>query len=160
MEGPSATYNVPLALRLSGELDVPALRAAIEDPVARVREPAHRLPAERRHPVPAHPVGRGRLPGRRGPGRGRRPGGGGPSLTPPNHTFDLTRDLPRGGVDLRHGPGGARPPAAHPLIVSDGGSLGAAGRPPVGGVHGPPCGRGPGVGAAAGAVPRLRPVAA
>ncbi|MDQ3761149.1 MAG: amino acid adenylation domain-containing protein [Actinomycetota bacterium] len=35
MEGSSATYNMPLALRLSGQLDRPALQAALGDVVAR-----------------------------------------------------------------------------------------------------------------------------
>ncbi|MFE5588263.1 condensation domain-containing protein, partial [Kitasatospora sp. NPDC056531] len=35
MEGPSATYNVPLALRLSGALDRRALEAALADVVER-----------------------------------------------------------------------------------------------------------------------------
>ncbi|MFF9352751.1 amino acid adenylation domain-containing protein, partial [Streptomyces sp. NPDC014734] len=35
LEGPNATYNVPMALRLKGELDVTALRGALDDLVRR-----------------------------------------------------------------------------------------------------------------------------
>ncbi|MFF9347258.1 amino acid adenylation domain-containing protein, partial [Streptomyces sp. NPDC014734] len=35
LEGPGATYNLPMTLRLSGALDVPALRAALGDLVVR-----------------------------------------------------------------------------------------------------------------------------
>ncbi|MGW4569528.1 condensation domain-containing protein, partial [Streptomyces sp. NPDC004561] len=77
MEGSSATYNIPLALRLSGDLDEQALRGALADVVARHQSlrtvfsesdgvPFQRVldPDEARPRVPLTAIGHERLPER------------------------------------------------------------------------------------------------
>ncbi|MEU6027993.1 amino acid adenylation domain-containing protein [Streptomyces tauricus] len=103
-EGPSATYNIPLTLRLTGELDVPALTAALRDVVARheslrtvIAEDAdgtpHQvvLPAEETHlDLPVVMVGAAQAAAAVDETARR--------------TFDLAADIPLHARLLRHGP--------------------------------------------------------
>ena len=159
LEGPSPTYNVPVALRLTGDLDRAALDAALLDVIGRHEVLRTVLPTADGEPYqrilePAELEWRleetGDRPRRTGRGAGR---GVGPRLRP------VVRNThPRLAVRDR--------PDEHVLVVvlhhiaSDGWSTAPLARDLVGRVRGTPRGPGPGLGAAAGAVRGLRAVAA
>ncbi len=127
LEGPSATHNMPLMLRLSGELDADALRASLADVVARheslrtvfqevegqpyqrVLDAADvRLPWERRH------VGKAELPGAVA-GAAR-------------HAFDLAADIPLRGWLFETAPQEFALVVVLHHIAADGWSLGPLAR--------------------------------
>ncbi|SFL53980.1 non-ribosomal peptide synthetase [Streptomyces pini] len=104
LEGPGATYNIPLTLRLRGTLDVGALHAALADVVARHEALRTVFPAE--NGVPHQHVVE---PGEAAPE---------PAVVDIaeedlpaalaeacDHAFTLTEDLPLRAVLLRTGPG-------------------------------------------------------
>ena len=57
LEGPSATYNIPIALRLEGDLDAVALEAALADVVARHESLRTIFPQAEGVLFPADPAG-------------------------------------------------------------------------------------------------------
>ena len=159
LEGPSATYNIPVAVRLAGDLDAAALEAALGDVIARHEVLRTVFPAVGGQPcqrvLGVREAG-WELPvaeaaGRTWRGRLQRAAGA---------PFDLAAEIPMRARLLRLAPD------EHVLVVvvhhiaCDGWSTGRAGAGCVGGVRGAAGGPGAGVGAAAGAVRRLRDVAA
>ncbi|MER7101615.1 non-ribosomal peptide synthetase [Streptomyces humidus] len=91
LEGPSATYNSPLAIRLSGALDVVALRAALGDVVGRHEAlrtvfaesdgvPCQRIVETVEVALPVREVSEGDLPGA--------------LREAARHAFDLSREIP------------------------------------------------------------------
>ncbi|MEU5051464.1 amino acid adenylation domain-containing protein [Streptomyces sp. NPDC021096] len=103
LDGTGATYNVPMALRLTGDLDLEALRAALADVVGRhetlrtlypeVRGVPHQLVREAAGAAPRTALvdtAEDRLPGALAEAAGR--------------GFDLTRDLPLRATVFRLGP--------------------------------------------------------
>ena len=160
LEGPSATYNIPVAVRLAGELDAGALAAALADVVGRHEVLRTVFPADGRGAVPAGAGvagGLGAGGGCRWPARRSWPGVVAAAAAEP---FDLAREVPLRAWLLRLGP------EVHVLVVvvhhiaADGWSMGLLARDLSAGVRGAAGGAGAGVGAAAGAVRRLRDVAA
>ncbi|MEU8877660.1 amino acid adenylation domain-containing protein, partial [Streptomyces javensis] len=103
VEGAGALYNIPLVLRLTGRLDIGALRAALGDVVARHETLRTRFPRVDGEPyqdivpaseavveLPVIPVGAGELEGRVEEVRG--------------HVFDLAAELPVRAALFTHAP--------------------------------------------------------
>ena len=159
LEGPSAVYNIPMALRLEGDLDVAALEAALGDVIARHEVLRTVFPA-----VDGQPYQRvlaldelgWALPVTEAAGE-ELPGGGGQAAAEP---FDLAAEIPLRARLLAAARRGARAgagdaPHRHRRLVA-----GVLARDSAAAYAARRRGPGAGVGAAAGAVRRLRAVAA
>ncbi|CAM5329464.1 D-alanine--D-alanyl carrier protein ligase [Streptomyces abikoensis] len=102
-EGPSATYNLPLVLRLTGRLDPAALRAALQDVVAR-HEALRTLIREDEHGVPYQlvvPAGEAAVPLLALDADAQ---GEDAVAAAVAHAFDIATELPVRATVLRRGP--------------------------------------------------------
>ena len=104
-KGPVALYNIPVAVRLAGDLDAAALAAALADVIGRHEVLRTVFPADGRAAVPAGPG-----PGRAGLGaaghRGRaRQDLAGAVAAVAGQPFDLAAEVPVRARLLRRGPG-------------------------------------------------------
>ena len=157
----SPAYNVPLAVRLTGALDAPALRAAIDDVRRRHESLRTRVPGRRRRADPGCPSGR------RGRGRSRRrswsrarPNCGTRTRAMVSTGFDVTERVPVEGALLEVGSDvHVLALVAHHIAI-DGFSMGPLARDLMRRLRRTHRRAGSGLGSAAGAVRRLHAVAA
>ena len=144
LEGAAAVYNMPLALRLTGDLDVAALQAALGDVAARHESLRTVFPETGGHTAAADP---GARPG--GPALELRDAGGADELAgalaeEAGRGFDLASELPWRAALW------AVSPAEHVLVLvvhhiaGDGWSMGVLARDLSAGVRGAAAGRAPG----------------
>ncbi|WP_446039248.1 amino acid adenylation domain-containing protein [Streptomyces sp. SID1121] len=126
LEGPSATYNIPVALRLTGDLDVEALRVALGDVVGRHEVLRTVFPTDEGRPyqriltppssfdLPVVEVGQEDLAEA--------------VAGPAGHAFDLTAEFPLRAWLLRVGPGECVLVMVVHHIAGDGWSMGPLAR--------------------------------
>ncbi|MER5779990.1 amino acid adenylation domain-containing protein, partial [Streptomyces sp. NPDC002039] len=125
-EGASATYNLPLVLRLTGPLDLPALNRALHDVIARhealrtlIGEDADGVPFQQVSPATTVTVP---LPVVEcGPGERDTPDAAVARAV--SHVFDLAADLPLRATVLRLGPADHRLVLVIHHIAGDGESI-------------------------------------
>ncbi|MEU5348183.1 amino acid adenylation domain-containing protein, partial [Streptomyces sp. NPDC020766] len=126
LEGPSATYNIPVALRLSGDLDVEALRMALSDVVGRHEVLRTVFAADEGRPyqqILAPPVSFDLPVVEVGP-EGLAEAVAGPA----GHMFDLSAEFPLRAWLLRVGPGECVLVMVVHHIAGDGWSMGPLAR--------------------------------
>ncbi|MEW1780457.1 non-ribosomal peptide synthase/polyketide synthase, partial [Streptomyces sp. NPDC086777] len=133
LEGPSATYNMPVVLRLNGPLDVDALRAALGDVVTRheVLRTVYRTTEEEPYQQVLDPAGTGAV---LRVVHAAEEQVAGLVAAEVHHVFDLTAETPLRALLVETGPDADADADAHVLVVvlhhiaGDGWSMGPLAR--------------------------------